>query len=143
MSSVEGRKLLFGIAAIDVALLGMGLGISAFSEAYDLPSPRVWLIFAFCAIAIVTFFGLIALEKSSASPSWSLRRPIGATISIVYVIMVIHFSMYVMRGDLPPISSLLLTNFTAIVGVVIAFYFGSSAYIEARRGQNVGQGNGE
>jgi hypothetical protein len=32
---------------------------------------------------------------------------------------------------LPPITQTLLSNFTGIVGVVIAFYFGASAYVEA------------
>jgi len=62
-----------------------------------------------------------------------------ATISVIYLILVIHFSMYMLREELPPISNMLLNNFTAIVGVVVAFYFGSSAYVEGRRKQNMGK----
>jgi len=34
---------------------------------------------------------------------------------------------------LPQIAETLIGSFTAVVGVVVAFYFGSSAFIEARK----------
>jgi hypothetical protein len=34
---------------------------------------------------------------------------------------------------MPIITQTMLSNFTAVVGVVIAFYFGSSAYIQSKK----------
>jgi len=39
---------------------------------------------------------------------------------------------FVTNNKMPEIASTLLTNFTSIVGVIVAFYFGASAYTEIR-----------
>ncbi|MEW6418260.1 MAG: hypothetical protein AB1480_09075 [Nitrospirota bacterium] len=120
MLNDKNEKFLLGIAAICVALLGIGIaGTVIFS--------RAWLHFGIASIAIVIFFGLALIEKASISQPWSLRRPIAATIVVVYLMLVITFAFYMLKEELPKISDMLLTSFTTVVGVVIAFYFGSSA----------------
>jgi arginine exporter protein ArgO len=34
---------------------------------------------------------------------------------------------------MPPIAQTMITNFTTVVGIVIAFYFGASAFVHLQR----------
>lgn len=88
-------------------------------------------MFSIGAIAIVIFFGLALLLKSSLSQVSSFRTPLASSIIITYLLLVITFSNYMLH-DLPDITELLLKSFTTIVGIVIAFYFGASAYVEGK-----------
>ena len=52
---------------------------------------------------------------------------------LVLVGMVAYFANGDAFGKLLPITETMLASFTATIGVVIAFYFGASAYIEGKR----------
>ena len=62
-----------------------------------------------------------------------MKRPIAATASVVYFLLVVAFSFYMLEQDIPPVTSLLLTSFTSVYGVIIAFYFGGAAYVEREK----------
>jgi hypothetical protein len=70
-----------------------------------------------------------------------IRATIAITIVIQYLVLVGTVALFAPNTNepdrLPAVTQTLLTNFTTIVGVVIAFFFGSSAYLEGqeRRGR--------
>jgi hypothetical protein len=60
-----------------------------------------------------------------------LRGAIAAAIVVEYLVLIGIVAFFRGGADkLPPITESLVSSFTAIVGVVIAFYFGSSAFIQ-------------
>jgi len=90
---------------------------------------------------IIAFFGLYDIglgdDKSQQNKEAALRFAIAGAIVFEYLVMVGIVAFFKEGPDeLPLITQAVISNFTAIVGVVIAFYFGASAYIEAtkRRG---------
>jgi protein-S-isoprenylcysteine O-methyltransferase Ste14 len=63
----------------------------------------------------------------------ALRMAIAGAIVIEYIVLVGIVAFFQKGPDrLPPITQTLVSSFTTIVGVVVAFYFGSSAYVQAR-----------
>lgn len=96
------------------------------------------------AVALITFFGFLHLgmrtNKSGLIADSDMRTSITAAIIVSYLTimgMAIFFGEN--AGKMPPISQTLLTNFTSIVGVVIAFYFGSTAYVDAQKHKKAGE----
>ncbi len=90
---------------------------------------------AVVATAIITFFGclrLTALSRAGVSDS-SLRSATAAAAIVTYLVFVGAGSFFRGSNEMPEMAKLLLTSFTATVGVIIAFYFGSSAYVAARK----------
>ena len=65
-----------------------------------------------------------------------MRFAIAGSIVIEYIVLVGIVGFF-KEGpeELPIITQIILSNFTSVVGVVIAFYFGSSAYLQARQKQ--------
>jgi hypothetical protein len=90
------------------------------------------------ATAVFTFVGMLALGQETNGP-WkiteaSMRTAIASSILAQYqalVAIVAFFSPQETSSS--GVSQTLISNFTTIVGVVIAFYFGASAYVEGRR----------
>ncbi len=96
------------------------------------------LAFSTVAAAVITFFYLMPRPNNTSGDASSgeglLRRAIAGSIVVQYLVLV-GLAAYLQVGaeKLPPITETLITNFTMIVGVVIAFYFGSSAYVQGQR----------
>jgi hypothetical protein len=63
-----------------------------------------------------------------------IRAKIAVSIVVEYMVMVGIVAFFHGWGNdpVPQVTQTLITNFTSIVGVVIAFFFGTSAYIERR-----------
>jgi amino acid transporter len=89
---------------------------------------------AVVATAIVTFFGFLRLppDTHTGISDGRLRFAIAASTIVTYLVFVGSAGLFQNGGELSELSRLLLTSFTTIVGVIIAFYFGSSAYVSAR-----------
>jgi hypothetical protein len=128
----KAARKLFLIAAIDIILIAMGVAGSAILRfmAPNLPH-RAPLSFSVAAVAVVTFFGLLQLQQASSLEPGDMRKPIAGTVTVVYLVLVATFSFFFVPGQLPPLTETFINSFTTIMGVVVAFYFGSSAYIEA------------
>jgi hypothetical protein len=121
------------LAVVDVALVGAGIGCAA---RYD---QRAWLSFSMAALAVVTFFWLMQLWRGQPGVEHSIehvvRRAIACSTVVLYLasVGIVLFYAPVSEGEkLHPATELMLSNFTILVGVIIAFYFSSSAYIQAR-----------
>jgi protein-S-isoprenylcysteine O-methyltransferase Ste14 len=84
----------------------------------------------------ITFFGLLILCQTSEErwklPEDSMRTVIAGTIVVEYLALVGTVAFFV-QGEMPPITQTMITNFTTIVGIVIAFYFGASAVLQLQR----------
>jgi hypothetical protein len=88
------------------------------------------------ATAVVTFASLIILCQED-SPNWSLteqtmRTAVSGTIVFVYFCLIVYSTFNYVPDQQTPITGTLIANFSAIVGVVIASYFGASAYVQGR-----------
>ena len=114
------------IAAVDLILLALGVlgtiryGVEALS-------------FAVPAIGIVTFFGTLQLAKPLPDDE-GIRRAVAIAVVTVYLVLVGAVAFLAVSETIPPITESLIGSFTATVAVVIAFYFGATAYLDARRG---------
>jgi len=62
-----------------------------------------------------------------------IRRIVLTIFIAEYIALVSMVAFSKESGDLPDVGKTLVTNFTQLVGVVVAFYFGASAYVEGRR----------
>jgi hypothetical protein len=102
-----------------------------------LDDPWWFGMFAVPATGIVTFFGLIRHElNESKNPRITnsvLRLAIAAALTVAYIVSV-GFSMFIDQRAFTPsaLSTQLVGSFTAIVGTVIAFFFGVSGYVDAQ-----------
>ena len=94
-------------------------------------------IIVFCSCIIISEERGINFLSDSAI----IRSTISVSIVIEYLVLVGTVALFSTNPNeperLPAVTQTLLTNFTAIVGVVVAFFFGSSAYVEGqeRRGR--------
>ncbi|MEM9160303.1 MAG: hypothetical protein AAGB46_14760 [Verrucomicrobiota bacterium] len=65
-----------------------------------------------------------------------MRSAIAGAIVIQYLTLVATVAYFNKPlEEVHPLTQMVLTNFTTIVGIVIAFYFGSSAYLQ-KKGQH-------
>lgn len=106
------------------------------SEALQLPYPGITLAMSSMIIALVTFFGLLAVSESSGR-GWglnkgSMRGAVAATILVVYlnVLSMNAFAPY--QAEMSDMMGTMVNSFTYIVGTMIPFYFGASAYVQGR-----------
>jgi hypothetical protein len=92
---------------------------------------RALLSLMMIAIGLVTFYGVIGIGLSDKSHTLSkndLRLAIVISVITLYLVLVGTVSFFSKGGDLPVITETMINHFTTIVGVVIAFYFGTAAY---------------
>jgi hypothetical protein len=88
-------------------------------------------VFALSGIGVITFLGILVLSHRSGHRGFStgeMRSAIAATFMVVYFTMLGILMFF--YSDLPKAAPTLVKNFTYLVGVVIAFYFGSTAAVE-------------
>jgi hypothetical protein len=92
---------------------------------------------ALIATALFTFVSLLGLMQP-ANGSWQISEPImrtviAGTVVIEYLVLIATVAFFQQGDSLPEITKTMISSFTTIVGVVIAFYFGTSAITEALR----------
>jgi hypothetical protein len=125
------RQQIVAVATLILAIVAAGLIVNHVSDS------RAPLAFCAIAAAIITFFSFVSdLRVSSFQTTLdegALRRAIAASIVVEYLVLLGMFAFWEGGSEtLPPVTQALVTSFTTVVGVVIAFYFGSAAYIEAK-----------
>lgn len=80
------------------------------------------------AIAVATFAGVLADARGKRTTSDAMRDAIAATFVVLYLVILgwsSFFNWIDRPGTLNPLTATFTTNFTALTGVVVAFYFGS------------------
>lgn len=104
-----------------------------------------YAMFAILATGLITFFGILLqnLGGEKKVNDQSMRLAIAGLVSSTYIAL-LAYTVFVPKGtELAKIAEDLVKNFTAIVGTVIAFYFGSAAYIEGRRSNQNSDNNNQ
>jgi hypothetical protein len=94
---------------------------------------------AFCtpAAGVITFFAMLterplALGKTSSGDE-RVRQAIAGAVIVQYLVLV-GIVAYFNNGveKLPAITETMLTSFTTVASVVVAFYFAASAFVDAK-----------
>lgn len=83
---------------------------------------------------LISFYGFMGLglqDTDSRISKTDIRLATVVSLLTFYLALVGTVSMFAQGGDLPEITKTMLTHFTTVIGVVIAFYFGSEAYLIA------------
>jgi predicted MFS family arabinose efflux permease len=87
-------------------------------------------------IAVATFFGVWLLQRNEAAGRASrnsMRDAIAAAFVVTYLVIVGWSAFFnyltdvTQQSALSPLTSSLITNFTALTGVVVGSYFGADA----------------
>ena len=118
------------LLAIDLFVLGVGMGAGAWFGSVYPP------IFAITATGMLTFFDLLqqAVRIAPDVPiqDRDLRIAITGAVTTMYLSLV-GFGVFLRIGPgqaEAPLAQTLVISFTSVVSVVIAFYFGTTAYLE-------------
>ena len=123
-----GIKRFLGLLSAEEA---RGLGPGFFAGGH-----LSFLSLAVAAVAVITFFGLLILERKPGAAGTlnegAIRRAIAVAFVTVYLVLLGVVAFFQGDWKSPEVTTTLLGSFTATVGVVVAFFFGSSAYLEAR-----------
>lgn len=121
------RSALLGTIVVLIVVLGLA-GARYFGTAH-------FHAFSVIATGLVTFFGILGIgpaDESGELPERRLRAAITAGLMVSYLVLV-GLAAFIRESDeLSDFTRTLLSSFTSVVGVVVAFYFGASAYVEAR-----------
>lgn len=110
------------ILVYGVAILGAVLGFGP---------ERAWLQFGIGAITMVTFFAFFWVEPPHSAER--VRNAIACSMIVTYLLLVVTFLFFHIKEDIPTLTQSLLTNFTTTIGIVIASYFGATAFIDSRK----------
>jgi len=105
--------------------------------AFDFIPPDISLSLALVATAVITFFGFLWRSGDPVGGEEDMRTAITVSIVTVYLVLiglVAFLPGEPTQGQLPAITNTMLTSFTAIVGIVVPFYFGASAYVQVKNG---------
>ena len=130
-----------GVAVLLMVI--MGVGACAYFAIHPVANTSLsyWaLSLSLTAVAVITFFGFMWYMQSLGG-QWALnkggmRLAIVASVMTVYLVLV-GTVMFFTNGDaVPPMTQTLLTHFTSVVLTVVAFYFGTSAYVQVHEGRD-------
>jgi hypothetical protein len=127
-------KIAVRICIVMAALITLLAGVSA---GLQFQFQNNWPFIALgVGTGVITFFGLVILcqtgEERWKITGESMRTAIAGAIVVEYLALVGTLAFFV-QGEMPPIAQTMITNFTTVVGIVIAFYFGASAFVQLQR----------
>jgi FlaA1/EpsC-like NDP-sugar epimerase len=128
------RKTAIGVGILLAVLVTLLTGVGAYlSVRWDSNGPFIVVVVATMVISFVSLLALAQVNKERWELTEStMRTAIAGTIVIAYLVLVGIVAFFTHGPEkLPAISEAMVTNFTTIVGVVVAFYFGASAYVQA------------
>lgn len=94
---------------------------------------------AFCtpAAGVITFFAMLSERRDGTATAGGdnerLRQAIAAAVVVQYLVLVGIVAYFINGVDkLPPITETMLSSFTTVASVVVAFYFGASAFVDSK-----------
>src|SRR5215208_6635619 len=100
---------------------------------FDFIPSGVSLSLALVATAVITFFGFLWRSAGPVGDERDMRTALTVSIVTVYLVLIGLVAFLPAEPNLvqlPAITNTMLTSFTAIVGIVVPFYFGVSAYVQ-------------
>jgi hypothetical protein len=100
----------------------------------ELQYPGLVLVATSMILALTTFFGLLAASEASGR-GWGLnkggmRGAIAATMLVVYFFILSVNAFQPFQWKMSEMMQTMMTSFTTILGIMIPFYFGASAYVQ-------------
>jgi hypothetical protein len=119
------------VAAVILLMIGLCLALVRY-----LANP-VPLAFCTPAAGVITFFALLTERRDARTDTGDgnerLRQAIAGAVVVQYLVLV-GLVAYFINGveKLPPITETMLTSFTTVASVVVAFYFGASAFVDSK-----------
>lgn len=107
--------------------------VSIIAAASKFGNSNAWLQFGIGAVSVIVFFGLLYSDISSDGAG-NIRNAIAGSMIVTYLLLVVTLLFYNQgMSNLPKATEVLLTSFTTTIGIVIASYFGASAFIDAKK----------
>lgn len=128
------RKSAIGVCVLLATVVTLLTSVGAYlSVQWGSNGPFIVVVVATMVISFVSLLVLTQRNKERWEVTEStMRNAIAGAIVIAYLVLVGIVAFFTEGPEkLPAISQTMVTNFTTIVGVVIAFYFGASAYVQA------------
>ncbi len=120
-------------AAITIAAV---LPLLLWTFLFDQQYTETLLSFSLIATPLVTFFGFIWIGEflKELEPSLGvLRTALTASIASEYFVLLALTIFLAGEANQFPLQQQLVNSFTAIAGVVFAFYFGGAAYNQGKK----------
>jgi hypothetical protein len=120
------------LVALGVAVC-IGLYVLAITRGW--PSPLLYESLAVVWVAVITFFGFVygMHGQQQKLDDGSMRIAITASIVSTYLVVVGLVVFYKGPSELSAVTETMLGSFTALVALVVPFYFGSTAYVQAAK----------
>ena len=136
MTKSRAWIIMLGSAVFAAATIGAALYV--IGPRFGFSGSRVFLSLALVAVAVLTFCGFLwqGLGHDPSRRDATLRTAITVSLVAVYLVLASFVTFFTVRGgrdELPGLTGTILTSFTVLVAIVVPFYFGSSAYVEARK----------
>ena len=126
---IMSRNYIFWIGVIDTVIIIIAIFLTKQLGSF------AYLTGAMGIVSMVTFFGVMSHGENTTDETL-FRRAITFSVITVYLLLVSSTVFLTKEIGSTKISETMLASFTSIVGVVVAFYFGSSAYVEGKRIQS-------
>lgn len=133
------RNSLVWLALLVLAIIVLREVLLAIMVYFRFPGVHPLAIYAIStsAVGIITFFGFLSFAHQEggalALNESSIRLAIVAAIVTVELVLVGSVTFFTLPGQIPPLAETILTQFHTILGIVIAFYFGASAYVQTHK----------
>ena len=130
MQTLSGVAVIVRVFALQIVLVGVCVGIDSLLDS------RYPMIFAIVTTGIVTVYAVLLhflrLAPDGRLQDADIRIAIALSTTLVYL-MLVGYGVFLADEKMGEFAKTLTTSFTSIVGVVVAFYFGASAYVETKR----------
>lgn len=139
---MQNTTKLIRIGIMDCIIAVSGCSLWWFAKSADnflwvnekIPNEGIILSITTVVLSLVTFFGLLAASETSGR-GWGLnkggmRGAIAATILVVYF-FILSINLFIpFEDEMPEMMETMVSSFTTILGIMIPFYFGASAYVQ-------------
>ncbi len=137
--NAQQQRILFWVTLADLAAVVAGPVLSDITDT-DVPQQC-----AVGVVAILSFAGFLSFHMAGDrrdSADAVMRPTIAATFVLVFLALVSVTAFFTGETEelASPIASNLLSNFATLTGVVVAFYFGASAFEGAFRRRDRDEG---
>lgn len=132
---MTSRSWIIGVACLVVAALALCLSLFVLALTNKWPAPLMYESVAVVAVGIITFFGFLYGLKGPDQrlDDSAMRTAITAGLVSAYLVLVGLVSFIHGDDSMPAITETMLGSFTALIALVVPFYFGSTAYVQAQK----------
>lgn len=128
MRSGTYQIIILGIVNIVIAVGGL------YIWKFFYPAVDTILLMISVLLPLTTYFGFLAISQSLgqglASNMGSMRTAIVSGVLVLYFFILSVSIFLTDKNTLSDVGKAMVNDFTTIIGIMIPFYFGTSAYIQ-------------